>query len=363
MPRARLIVLALLALLLTAAPAAGGPTTGLVISQVFGGGGNAGAPYTNDYVELLNRGSTAVSLSGWTIQYATAAGTSWSATALSGSVAPGGSYLVQLASGASGVALPAPDATGTTNLAATGGKVALVRDATALTCGASAGSCSAVASIEDLVGYGSASDYEGAAAAPAGSATAALIRAGDGCTDSGSNGADFAAGAPSPHNSASPARSCGTTPPPEPSGTSADAAVSVEIQQVLSISLEKATIDFGRTAAGVAPAAVGERVTVINNNAAGYTLSARRTAFAPSDLPLALQASAPAGGTLASPFAGGAFVPIPVAPAAAISVGSTAGVSPVDGDHWPTNVGFTSPFPNAAPGRYTATLTFTVIGK
>ena len=114
-----------------------------------------------------------MSLSGWSLQYATAAGTSWSVTSLAGSIPAGGSCLVHLASGANGAAPPAPDATGTTNLAATGGKVAVVRDAAALTCGASAGSCSAVAAVEDLVGYGSASDYEGSGAAAAPGATTA----------------------------------------------------------------------------------------------------------------------------------------------------------------------------------------------
>ena len=144
---------------------------------------------------------------------------------------------------------------------------------------------------------------------------------------------------------------------------SADAAVAVEIQPVISISLERTTLDFGRTAGGTAPAPIGERVSVVNNNPAGYTLSVGRTAFTPSDLPLALQASAPAGGVLAPPFVGGAFVGIPAAPAAQIAIGTTSAASSGDGDHWATNVGFLSPFPNAVAGRYTATLTFTVIGR
>ncbi len=61
----------------------------------------------------------------WTVQYAPAAGTGWQTTALSGSIAPGRFYLVALASTAAvGTALPKPDAAGTTNLAASGGKVA-----------------------------------------------------------------------------------------------------------------------------------------------------------------------------------------------------------------------------------------------
>jgi serine protease Do len=45
--------------------------------------------------------------------------------------------------------------------------VAVVRDGAALTCGATAGSCSAVPLVADLVGYGGATDFEGAAPAPA----------------------------------------------------------------------------------------------------------------------------------------------------------------------------------------------------
>src|SRR6185436_4721208 len=40
----------------------------VVISQVYGGGGNAGAVYTNDFIEIFNRGTTTVDLSGWSVQ-------------------------------------------------------------------------------------------------------------------------------------------------------------------------------------------------------------------------------------------------------------------------------------------------------
>src|SRR5258705_13957155 len=49
-------------------------SSGIVISQVYGGGGNAGATLTNDFIELFNRGNSAVSLTGWSVQYASAAG-------------------------------------------------------------------------------------------------------------------------------------------------------------------------------------------------------------------------------------------------------------------------------------------------
>src|SRR6478735_8732141 len=171
----RILMLALLsalALPLAAASARGSGSGCLVVAEVYAAGGNSGAAYANDYAELFNRGTSPVAIDGWTLQYASASSTSWQSTSLSGTIPAGGRYLVQLASGgANGVTLPSADATGTSNLAATGGKVAIVNDAAALSCGASAGSCSAASSLEDLVGYGSAADYEGSGAAPAGSAT------------------------------------------------------------------------------------------------------------------------------------------------------------------------------------------------
>ena len=143
-----LVLLSALAFLLAAASARGSGSGSIVVGEVFAAGGNSGAAYANDYVELFNRGAGAVAIDGWTLQYASASSTTWQATALSGTIPSGGRYLVQLASGgANGAALPAPDATGVSNLAVTGGKVALVDDATALSCGASAGSCSAVAAV------------------------------------------------------------------------------------------------------------------------------------------------------------------------------------------------------------------------
>src|SRR5262249_55196715 len=52
------------------------PTASVVISQVYGGGGNSGATFTNDYVELFNAGTTTADVTGYTIQYSSATGTS-----------------------------------------------------------------------------------------------------------------------------------------------------------------------------------------------------------------------------------------------------------------------------------------------
>src|SRR5260370_6130492 len=199
MPRIRVLLILFAADALLSAPVAHGATSNVVISQIFAGGVTAGAPCPNDFVELFNRGTAPVDLGGWTIQYASAASISWQTTALAGSIGAGRYYLVQLASTASvGSALPAADATGTTNLANTGGKVALVRDAVALTCGASAGSCSSAPLLEDLVGYGSATDYEGAGPAPALRSTTAAVRGSGGCGDTNANPTDLTAAAPAP---------------------------------------------------------------------------------------------------------------------------------------------------------------------
>ncbi len=363
MHRFRPLLLLLVVGLLLAAPAAHGASSSVVVSQVFSGGGNAGASFTNDFVELFNRGATPVDLSTWSVQYASAASTSWQPTALTGTIQPGHHYLVQLASAAAvGSALPTADATGTTNLAVSGGKVALVRGATALTCGATVGSCSAAALVEDLVGYGSATDFEGADAAPALSSTTAAMRAGGGCTDTDSNPADFSAETPAPRNSASAVTTCGSTPPPS-QGSSGNGAVDIDIQPVLSIALERPTLSFGAAAAGDTPTPISEHVTVTSNNATGYALTVKRSAFTPADLPLGISGSAPSGTQLGTALGGGATAAIPIAPAADLVVGTSATRSGTGGDVWSTSIGFTAPLPAVAPGRYTATVTYTVIGR
>lgn len=190
-------------------------STDLVISQVYGGGGNSGATLRQDFIELFNRGSQAVSLEGWSVQYASSTGGTWQVTALAGSIAPGGYHLVQQAAGAGGSEdLPTPDTLGTIAMAAGAGKIALVASTTSL-----AGTCPLTAeSLRDFVGYGTAANC--ALVAPTGtiSATNAAIRRGNGCTDTRNNGEDFLVGTPNPRNSASPTRDCSAPPPPPPTG-------------------------------------------------------------------------------------------------------------------------------------------------
>jgi len=202
-------------LLLPSAPAGANPAgTGLVINEVYGGGGNTGAPLTNDFIELYNPTASPISVNGMSLQYRSAAGSgapgASNVFALPNkSVAPGGYFLVQAAAGTTVTDKPlpvTPDAatTGTTlALSGTGGQIFLANSATAIDPGTGT---IANASVIDFVGWGtSTTSYEGAVVAPAtrNSAPAttnstSISRTSPG-HDTDSNSADFAAAAaPSP---------------------------------------------------------------------------------------------------------------------------------------------------------------------
>jgi endonuclease G len=192
----------------------------IVISQVYGGGGNAGSTYRNDYIELFNRSTAAVNVTGWSVQYASAAGTTWQVTALNGTIAPGSYYLVQEAAGTGGTTnLPMPDATGGIAMSASAAKVALVNTSTALT----GSGCPFDASVVDFVGYGGASCSEGTAA-PALTNTTADLRNISGCMETDSNSADFATGSPNPRNSSTTGIVCDGMPTPSPSASGSPTA-------------------------------------------------------------------------------------------------------------------------------------------
>ncbi|MBI1895708.1 MAG: lamin tail domain-containing protein [Acidobacteria bacterium] len=175
----------------------------VVISQIHGGGGNSGATYRNDFIELFNRGTQGAGLDGWSVQYASASGTAWQVTPLVGTIEPGQYFLVRQAAGAGGTAdLPAADVSGSIAMSATAGKVALVRSA-----GALSGVSPEPGLLADLVGYGAANLFEGAPAQQL-SNTQAGLRRGGGCIDTNNNAADFQRGAPEPRNRASARRDC-----------------------------------------------------------------------------------------------------------------------------------------------------------
>ncbi|MCC6337536.1 MAG: lamin tail domain-containing protein [Myxococcales bacterium] len=186
----------------------GSPNQRVVIGQVYGGGGNAGATWTHDFVEVFNPGGVAVNLSGWSLQYSSASGTTWQVTPLSGTVTPGRYLLVQQLPGSGGtMPLPTPDVVGSVGLAAGAGKVALVRSTTALS-----GACPVGGEIVDFVGYGGVSCFEGAAPAPAPGATLSVMRGAGGCADTQNNGSDFTVASPTPRNTSTGPQTCGGTP-------------------------------------------------------------------------------------------------------------------------------------------------------
>lgn len=180
------------------------------ISQAYGAGGNTGATYTHDFIELFNSSTTAVNVNGWSVQYASSAGTTWQVTALTGTIPANSYYLIQEGVGAGGTTpLPTPDATGAIAMqGASNFKVALVDSTTALT-----GSCPT--GVVDFLGGGSANCSEGSVA-PATTSTTALIRKQSGCQDTDVNADDFEALAPTPRNTSSPTHSCGPVGPIPP---------------------------------------------------------------------------------------------------------------------------------------------------
>ncbi len=192
----------------------------LKISQVYGGGGGSGAPpYTHDFIEIFNAGTAAVSLDGLSLQYASAGGTG-NFGATSGqltelpdvSLEPGQYFLVQEAGAANGQPLPAPDHIDPTpiGIGAASGKVVLVTGRTSLGCNGGSKPCDAdqLARIIDLVGFGTANYYEGAAAAPTLSTVLSAQRKSGGCQDTDENGDDFEALAPAPRNTATEINLC-----------------------------------------------------------------------------------------------------------------------------------------------------------
>jgi len=215
----RLLSLALLAV-------AGSTQAQVVISQFYGGGGNSGATYKSDFIELFNAGTSTVDLSTWSVQYNSSAGTgAWQKTNLSGSIAAGQYFLVKEADGTGGtVNLPTPDVTGTIAMGAGGGRVILASTQTAYPAQTPSGCPADMSAIVDLLGVSGASCVEGTGAA-APSATNALLRAGAGCTDTGNNATDFSLGAPTPRNTATATNVCGGGGGPSGTGSASPNSV------------------------------------------------------------------------------------------------------------------------------------------
>jgi hypothetical protein len=186
----------------------------IIISQVYSRGGEAGAAYQNDFIELFNRGTAPIDVNGWSLHVTSYEGTSALSTALSfvssrGMViGPGKHFLFRLAAGgANGQPVQSFDFDiSNLRLGGTGGEIALFSKNSTFVFGV----CPSLPSpdISDAVGYGSAKCYEGAAAAPAPSASTAVLRGAGGCTDTDDNAADFSLASAAPRDSSQPATLC-----------------------------------------------------------------------------------------------------------------------------------------------------------
>jgi endonuclease/exonuclease/phosphatase family metal-dependent hydrolase len=182
-------------LLLTLAPTL---PAQVVISQIYGGGGNTGATLRHDFIELFNRGAQPQPLTGWAVQYAGATASTYQSTPLTGTLEPGRFYLIQQAAGAGGAQnLPDPDATGSLALSATAGKVVLRN---------------AAGEVVDRVGYGAAANEAEIAPTRDLSNTTAALRARAGCQDTNNNSVDFTIAAPAPRHRATPPVNCAAPP-------------------------------------------------------------------------------------------------------------------------------------------------------
>jgi predicted extracellular nuclease len=257
---------------------------GVVISQVYGGGGNSGATYKNDFIELLNTGDTAVTLTNWSVQYASASGTTWQVTKLPASVtlAAGQYYLVHEAPGSGGTDALTPDAAGTIAMSATAGKVALVNATTALA------GAKPVDNVVDLVGFGTTANYfEGSGATQPPSNTLAVLRKNNGCLDSNDNSSDFVTGAASPRTTASDRVSCSGAPLPQPIVLACPGSVGIDVGTGTTAPLQASDAD------SLVNSVVISKGAVAGIGLTGFTAAttANRTATAN----LVVDASLPAG--------------------------------------------------------------------
>ena len=177
----------------------------ILINEVYpGGGSSTGTPaYTRDFVELYNTSSTAFSLTGFSLQYASATG-NFTGTIVAfgaGSIIGANDY-VSIYTGAAGTA-------GATLTAGSGaGFVTYVAPTSSASLSASNGSVrlfnTATATTMDLVGYGTVTvgtggdpKSEGTAAASPTSTAVSIDRTN--FVDTNSNSADFSSMTPSPN--------------------------------------------------------------------------------------------------------------------------------------------------------------------
>ncbi|HEX8338763.1 MAG TPA: Calx-beta domain-containing protein, partial [Pyrinomonadaceae bacterium] len=295
-----LFAVAAFACVASSARDAGAQTTGspdLVISQVYTRGGEAGATFRNDYVEVFNRGGLTVNLADYTLQVLVSApaapGFPGGLTAVNvrfvssgGGVplAPGKYVLYQFgSSGSGGVLLPVtPDSNNSTpvnlNLPADRGRVALVKGAPAQGFAQYGCGVGVDATLADFFSYGPTTCAEGGSNFPAPTVTTAALRFNDGCSDGDENVSDFGNLTPNPRNTSSPARLCAL---PAPASVFNFDATSFAFSEIIGA----AEITVTRSGDLSAPASV--QYATSNDTAtdrADYTTTFGTLNFAPGDV-------------------------------------------------------------------------------
>jgi len=169
----------------------------VVIYEAYGGGGNTGAIYKNDFIVLKNISRTEVDLTGWSIQYASAKVTSVfnSVFNLNGKIKPGAYYLIECAAGTTDTSLPAipvSDVNANFSMGATDFRLALCKDQTKIAiANVPDNFLETYPNVVDYLGVGNASAFLGTAAAPAVSNSTSIIRASIPNPYTGNNSVDF----------------------------------------------------------------------------------------------------------------------------------------------------------------------------
>jgi hypothetical protein len=191
-----------------------GADSNIVISQIYTRGGEPGAIYQNDFIELYNRGNSIVDINGWTLHIATVEGSFASdfgvhfTSSSSIPIFPGMHMLFTFTTGgANGQPLSGDFPLPFVSLGSTSGRIILLGKDKTLPAGCPA-SPDPTGAVVDYVGYGTATCFEGAVA-PVPAATKSLTRINGGCTDTNNNLADFPLADPNPRGFSSPIVLCG----------------------------------------------------------------------------------------------------------------------------------------------------------
>ncbi len=190
------------------------------ISQIYTRGGEAGATFQNDYIELFNRGNVPVDVSGWSLNISNFAGTppniqiSSSGVKLFSStgiiINPGSHLLIKFGgNGANGQPIAVSDINlNPMPISDTGAQIVLLAKDKTLPFGYCPAAPDLTGVVVDYVGYGIAICYEGTVTLPP-PPDKALWRVGGGCTDNNDNLADFSFATPNPRTRLDGVTPCG----------------------------------------------------------------------------------------------------------------------------------------------------------